>query len=558
MSFLSILIFLPLLAAILVAVSPPQLEKYFKWFTVFVSVIGLAISLFLAYSFDKSLADYQFLEQSDWITVSLGGLGTLSIDYLLGVDGISLPLVVLAAIIQVIGAVSSFEIKTKIKGYFGTYLLLSASVMGCFLALDFFLFFLFFEFMLLPMYFLIGIWGGKNREYASIKFFIYTLIGSIFILIVMIGLYLSAIDPVSTAVSAGLIPSSLQITPDIIAQVQSLVAKGQIPAEQLVHTFDFRFLTDPANYLPDSLLSYVQQNFIGGFPVRYLAFILIFIGFAIKLPLAPLHTWLPDAHVEAPTAISVVLAGTLLKIGGYGFIRIAYSFFPDAATHYTFWVATLGVFSIIWGAYNALSQKDFKRQIAYSSVSHMGFVVIGIASLTHEGMQGAVFQMFSHGILSAMLFLIVGVLYLRTGDRQIRDFQGIANKMPVYTFFVAIAFFASLGLPSLSGFIGEFFSLMGSFNALLIPKYLTIIAAVGIVIGAAYFLWTFKRIFLGGFWIKNSTAIIVDLDKREKIMLAILAVISIAIGIFPNLIFDFTAQSVKIFLELFSTNLASL
>lgn len=556
MNILSVLIFLPLLGSLIISLLPGIYERYFKWISLIFSLIGLLISGFIFLNFDKTTQNYQFLEQIDWITLSIGTLGTLSIDYLLGIDGISLPLVLLASIIQVIGAISSFEIKVKLKGYFATYLLLSASVLGCFLAIDFFLFFLFFEFMLLPMYFLIGIWGGKNREYASIKFFIYTLIGSIFILIVMIGLYLSVIDPVSTAESIGMIQNRFQITPEIIGNVQRLLAEGQIPAENLVHTFDFRFLSDSSNYLPDSLLSVVQQNFIGTIPARYLAFLLIFVGFVIKLPLVPFHTWLPDAHVEAPTAISVVLAGTLLKIGGYGFIRIAYSFFPDAGIHFAFWVAALAVFSIIWGAYNALSQKDFKRQIAYSSVSHMGFVVLGIASLTNEGLSGAVFQMVSHGILSAMLFLIVGVLYLRTGQRQINDFQGLANKMPTFTVMVAIAFFASLGLPAFSGFIGEFFSLMGSFNTHYFPKYFTPIAAFGILIGAAYFLWTFRRMFLGNFWVKNESANIQDLDWRETLMLATLAIISFVLGIFPNIIFDISASAIKEFLVLFLNNLA--
>ncbi|MES2795432.1 MAG: NADH-quinone oxidoreductase subunit M [Bacteroidota bacterium] len=551
MSILSILLFLPLIGSAIIALSPKKVEKYASWFTLIISLIGLIIALYIAMDFDKATASYQFLEQLDWITVSLGSIGTLSIDYILGVDGISMPLVVLAAIIQVIGAISSFEIQTKVKGYFSTYLLLSGSVMGCFLALDFFLFFLFFEFMLLPMYFLIGIWGGKNKEFASIKFFIYTLIGSIFILVVMIGIYLSAVDPVSTAQSIGLVQNINLISPEIIGTVQDLIAKGEIPTENIVHTFDFRFLSDTANYLPNSILSLVQENNIGGINVRNLAFLLLFVGFAIKLPLVPFHTWLPDAHVEAPTAISVVLAGTLLKIGGYGFIRIAYSIFPDSAVHYAYWIGIAGIFSIIWGAYNSLSQTDFKRQIAFSSVSHMGFVVIGIASLTAEGVNGAIFQMFSHGILSAMLFLIVGVLYYRTGNRQISDFQGIANKMPAFTVFVVIAFFASLGLPAFSGFIGEFFSLMGAFNSSHFPKYFTALAAFGIVIGASYFLWTFKRIFLGNFWIKNEAILMTDLKYYEWIMFVILAIVTLSIGIMPNLIFDISADSVKEFLKLF-------
>lgn len=551
MPILTYILFLPLVASILVALSPAHLSRYYKWFTLAISLIGLILVGHLYFYFDKETIDYQFLEKTDWITLSLGNLGILSIDYILGVDGINMPLVVLAAIIQVIGSIASFEIKTKEKGYFSIYLLLSASVLGCFMALDFFLFFLFFEFMLLPMYFLIGIWGGKNKEYASIKFFIYTLIGSIFILIVMIGLSVSAIDPVSTAFSIGAVQNFAAISPEIIGEVQQLLAKAEIPSQNLVHTFDFRYLSDASNYLPNSLLSNIAPNFIGNWSIRNIAFLLLFLGFAIKLPLVPFHTWLPDAHVEAPTAISVVLAGTLLKIGGYGFIRIAYSIFPESAIHYAYWIALAGAISIIWGAYNALAQKDFKRQIAYSSVSHMGFVVIGIASLTAEGLNGAIFQMFSHGILSAMLFLIVGSLYHRTNTKQIADFQGIANKMPVFTFFTAIAFFASLGLPSLSGFIGEFFSMMGSFNTSLYPKYITVMAGLGIIIGAAYFLYTFKRMFLGNFWHKNENIQLYDLNFREIVMYSTLAIITIALGVFPNLIFDYSNQTINDFINNF-------
>jgi NADH-quinone oxidoreductase subunit M len=552
MSILSILIFLPLFGSLAVALSPQSFDKYAKWFTLIISFLGILIVSFLYYYFDKSNTNYQFLEQKDWITLSLGSLGTLSIDYLLGVDGISLPLIILAAIIQLIGAISSFEIKNKPKGYFATYLLLSASVMGCFLALDFFLFFLFFEFMLLPMYFLIGIWGGKNKEYASMKFFIYTLVGSIFILIAMIAIYLSAIDPIATALSVGLVDNLSDLSPETIGELQQLLAKGELPANHLVHTFDFRFLSDSANFIPNGLLSDLDTNLIFGFQARHLAFLLLFLGFAIKLPLVPFHTWLPDAHVEAPTAISVVLAGTLLKIGGYGFIRIAYSIFPEAAKHYAFWIALAGVFSIIWGAYNSLAQKDFKRQIAFSSVSHMGFVVLGIASLTSLGINGAIFQMFSHGILSGMLFLIVGVLYHRTGNRQIADFQGLAAKMPIFTVFVAIAFFASLGLPVFSGFIGEFFSLMGGFNSTYFPKFITIIGAFGIIIGACYFLWTFKRIFLGNFWLKNEGLALKDLNNYETVMFSILAAITLITGILPHLIFEITEATVAEFMGIFN------
>jgi NADH-quinone oxidoreductase subunit M len=433
MPILSLLIFLPIVASLVLAFTPERFVPYFKWVTLIVTGIELGLCTFLYLQFDKQVADYQFLEQYDWITLPLGNLGVGSIDYLLGVDGISMPMVLLTGIVMFIGAISSFEIGTKERGYYSLYLLLTGSIIGCFIALDMFLFYLFFEFMLLPMYFLIGLWGGPRREYASIKFFIYTLVGSIFILIVMIGLYLSVIDPVETAVQMGLINSASDVTPQIITQIQSLLAEGELPTQQIVHTFDLRFMPDQGNYVSGSWLNVFSENHIGGFSIRALSFIFLMIGFGIKLPAVPVHTWLPDAHVEAPTPVSVVLAGILLKIGGYGFLRIAYPIFPEIAHEYAIWIVGFGVLSIIYGAFNALAMNDLKKMIAYSSVSHMGFILVGIGSLTSEGFNGAVYQMFSHGILSAMLFLLVGVLYSRTHDRRIDSYQGLASKLPLFT-----------------------------------------------------------------------------------------------------------------------------
>jgi NADH-quinone oxidoreductase subunit M len=526
MYILSTLIFWPLLGTLVILLLPYTQQHRYKWIAAGFCLVELLLTFWL-YSNYKTTNHlpikthyYQFIEQFDWITLKLGDLGIVSIDYLLGIDGISLPMVLLTAVVMFVGAVASWTIDRKQKAYFALYLMLTSSIMGCFLALDFFLFFLFFEFMLLPMYFLIGLWGGPRREYAAIKFFIYTLLGSVLILIVMIGLYMSVIDPNATT---------------------------------LTHTFDLRLMGDGTNYLKDSILSASGEIQILGIPSRTLAFWLLFIGFAVKLPIVPLHTWLPDAHVEAPTPVSVVLAGILLKVGGYGFIRILLPIFPDIANEYAFTLGIIGSLSIVYGGFVALAQSDLKKMIAYSSVSHMGFVLLGLASLTAVGVNGAVFQMVSHGVLSAMLFLIAGVLYDRTHDRQIDNYRGLVTVMPVFTILTGIAFFASLGLPVFSGFVGELFSLMGGFQSVVLPIWVSVVATLGIVLAAAYFLWTFQKMFFGPFWtrkIENET-LLTDLTFREKLMLIPLAVMSLFLGILPNIVFNLSNISVGQIMNIF-------
>jgi NADH-quinone oxidoreductase subunit M len=555
---LSLLIFLPLVGSLLVALLPESQRTQFRLIALIVTLANLVLAGFAYSLVDTTIAGYQLLEKADWITLPLGNLGIASIDYLVGVDGFSLPLVVLSAVVMVIGVVSSWNMTHRLRAYYSLYLLLTGTIMGCFVALDFFLFFLFFEFMLLPMYFLIGLWGGPRREYASIKFFLYTLLGSLLILLVMIGLYLSVMDPISTAVAAGLIPDSLTATDDTIRMIQTYLQNGQLNPGQIVHTFDMRFLADGGNYLPDAFLNPASEPIVMGIPARMLAFWAVFIGFAIKLPIVPLHTWLPDAHVEAPTPVSVVLAGVLLKIGGYGFLRIAWNFFPDGAAEYAQTLAMLGTLSIVYGGLNALAQTDVKKLIAYSSVSHMGFVLLGVASLTAEGINGAIYQMVSHGILSAMLFLIAGVLYDRTHDRRIDSYRGLMQPMPQYTTLTAVAFFGSLGLPGFSGFVGELFTLMGSFQSEWLPGWLTAVSAIGILLAAAYFLWTLQRMFFGQTWVRpfesqqGMSTVLTDLTAREKLLLIPLGLMALILGLFPNLVFNLSGATVAQWLVRFA------
>lgn len=515
MGILSLLILLPLVVGAVMLLVPGKWASSFKYLALGTAAAQVVLSLFAYAGFNEKVAGtgvngYQFVEQASWIRLDLGAAGRLSIDYFIGVDGISILFLVLSAIVFFVAALASWEITKNLKGYFVLFMLLDAAIFGVFTALDFFLFYLFYELMLLPVYFLIGMWGGVRREYAAIKFFLYTLFGSVFMLLVILGLYFSVQDPVT----------------------------GD-------HTFNMLHAMDPANYTAGSLFSPGSGQLLFGIPARLLAFIVVFIAFAIKVPVVPLHTWLPDAHVEAPTPVSIILAGLLLKVGGYGIIRVAYSIFPEAALQSSWWVGLIGVVSILYGALNALAQRDLKRLIAYSSVSHMGFVLLGIASVTVEGISGAILQMISHGILSVMLFFLAGVLYTRVHDREIANFRGLSLILPRYTAFVLIAFFASLGLPGFSAFIGEAFSLIGAFksaseNALL-PRWMAVCGSVGILLSAAYFLWTLQRMFFGQTRLMGGDAWrdrLTDLDLRERSALVPLAALAIVLGIFPHLAFD--------------------
>ena len=362
----------------------------------------------------------------------------------------------------------------------------------------------------------------------------------------------SVIDPVATGEITGLVgnhPSAVEID-----YVQEQLRQGNIDQSDWVRTFDMVAMTDADNYTPSSSLS-IEGSQIGSFPLRWLAFWALLIGFVIKLPSVPLHTWLPDAHVEAPTAISVVLAGLLLKIGGYGIFRTAYSMFPEAALQFAWWVGFLGVISILYGAFNALAMRDLKKMIAYSSVSHMGFVLLGLASLTSEGVSGSLYQMFSHGLISPLLFLIAGVSYDLTQDRMSAHYVGRTQKMPYFKVLVIIGFFASLGLPGFSGFVAEILTLLGAFNSAtvneLLPRWMAIFAALGLILSAGYYLWTLQRVFFGKYYVREETwnNKLVDLSWREYIMLVPLAVATFVFGIAPSLFLDVVGESVRHWVE---------
>jgi NADH-quinone oxidoreductase subunit M len=512
MPLLSLITFIPILAMVFVLLIPGKQDKLIKIITIIATAVQIVIAGVIWSGYNYSLggvnnqSTFQFVERFKWIEIAnVSWLGTIKVDYFMGIDGLSIPLVLLTALITFVAAISSWNINKSVKGYFALFLLLDTGMMGVFVTLDFFMFYIFWELMLLPMYFLIGIWGGPRKEYAAIKFFIYTLFGSVFILLAIIGLYFSTTETLANGTK--------------------------------VFSFNMLAMMNPQNYTATGILSPLNPN-----NLRFLAFMALFIGFAIKIPMFPFHTWLPDAHVEAPTPISVILAGVLLKMGTYGILRINFPIFPEITKHLVWWIALFGAINIIYGALCAMAQKDFKKLIAYSSVSHMGFVLLGMAALNTAGISGAVLQMFNHGTITAMLFLCVGVLYDRTHTRGLDDFGGIANQMPNYTGFTIIAFFAAIGLPGLSGFISELFVFLGAFSAIKI-RTLAIISTSGILLGAGYMLWTMQRVYLGQ--LKEKWNQLTDMDFREYAMFIPLSLIVILLGVYPSLMLNLMNASVN-------------
>ena len=469
MSFpiLTFIVFLPLAGGLIILLTPKEKVGLIKAIATAVTAAALVLSVVVLLNFDYTKSSMQFEENLRWIP-------SISVSYHLGIDGISVGLIFLTTLLSFLACIGSYSIDVRQKEYFFLYLLLSMGMLGTFVALDLVLFYVFWEVVLVPMYFLIGIWGGPRKEYAAIKFFVYTLAGSVFMLLGILALYFTS-DP---------------------------------------HTFNIMELGKTTGAL--------------ALPVQILIFIAFYLGFAVKVPVFPFHTWLPDAHVEAPTPISVLLAGVLLKMGGYGFFRISFPLLKDAAIHFALPFAILGLVNIVYGAIVAMAQVDFKKMVAYSSVSHMGFVMLGLASMTVTGFNGALLQMLNHGIITGGMFLLVGVLYDRAHTRDLDKFGGLGVRMPVYSGMLIVFTLASLGLPGLSGFVSEFMSLLGTYAAF---KITTIVSVVGIVITAGYFLYMLQRVLMGP--ANERLAGILDMNKRELLTLIPLLAIVIVVGVYP-------------------------
>ncbi|MEM1345125.1 MAG: NADH-quinone oxidoreductase subunit M [Pseudomonadota bacterium] len=449
------------------------------------------LSLAVLTGFDPENPDFQFVEEGVWI----GGL-----TYKLGVDGLSLPFVMLTTFFMPLVIYASWGVTTRVKEYMAAFLILEALILGVFVSLDLILFYLFFEAGLIPMFLIIGIWGGVRRIYAAFKFFLYTLLGSLLMLVAMIYMFYDA------------------GTTDIAALLN--------------HSF---------STAPLDVLGYTVP---GG--VQTLLWLAFFASFAVKMPMWPVHTWLPDAHVQAPTAGSVVLAAILLKMGGYGFLRFSLPMFPVASELLTGFVFFLSVVAIVYTSLVALMQEDIKKLIAYSSVAHMGFVTLGIFAANQQGIDGAMFQMISHGFISGALFLLVGVIYDRTHTREIAAFGGLAERMPIYAAVMLLFTMGNVGLPGTSGFVGEFLTMMGAFQ---VSKLATIGAATGVILSAAYALWLYRRVVFGALIRRQTLATIADMDTRERLVIAPLVVATLLLGVYPSLVTDLFAPSVEALVE---------
>jgi NADH-quinone oxidoreductase subunit M len=475
MDILNCLIFIPLLGMVAVMLIPKEKTDAIRWTAAGASGIAMVQSLWLVWDY---FVNYSASHEFAYTVGPLEWIPSLNIQYYLGADGISIPMLGLTGLLSFISIIASFGIKVRVKEYFAFFLLLEVGMMGVFAALDFFLFYIFWEVMLVPMYFLIGIWGGPRKEYAAIKFFLYTLFGSIFMLVAILVLYFTS-EP---------------HTLNMVTLIQS--------SPTLTHT------------------------------TQMVCFCFFFLAFAIKVPVWPFHTWLPDAHVEAPTAVSVILAGVLLKMGTYGMLRVSWPMFPSALHALSFWIALLGTIAIVYGALVSMAQKDLKKLVAYSSVSHMGYCMLALAAFgSVQAIAGCMFQMISHGLITGALFLLVGVLYDRAHTREIAVFGGLGTKLPIYTSIMVFFSMAALGLPGMSGFISEFMVFLGAFSQL--NPYLVGISVLGVVLGAAYMLRMVQRVFLGEFNLAKWGGL-TDINGRELFTVIPLMVLTLFIGVYPK------------------------